>query len=134
MTTSTVKDREQALLKRLMSLDIAKVVQPNKVPPDAKPLLVPEYIVVSSDNVGLAPGGKFHRAIFVVKVVTDLDTFSEDAADLAQQVLNGFPFGLTLDCGGDKMRISSEPTAQSAYRTDASWCLPVSVPVMVTGK
>lgn len=134
MTASTIGQREQALLNALKALNVAEVLMPNKARVLAKPYLVPEYTPVSSRNVGLNPGGKVHLALFVVKVVTDLDVFSSTAQDLGQQVMDGFPFGFVMDCGGDKMRVSDEPRSAPAIKTDTSWCLPVTIPVMVTGK
>lgn len=134
MTVSTLEQREQVLLIALKALNIAPVLLPNKAKEMAKPYLVPEYLPVSSRNIGLNPGGKLHTALFVVKVITDLDVFSGVAQRLGQQVMDGFPFGLVMDCGGDKMRVSDEPRSASAIKTDTSWCLPVTIPVMVTGK
>lgn len=134
MSFSTVDQRELVLMHRLTTLNILPVVQPNKSAALQKPYLVPEHVPVSSRNMGLAPGGKVHTSILIVKVITDLDVFSKFANDFAQAVMDGFPFGLSLDCGTGKLRVYREPFADRPMRTDTSWSLPVSIHLMATAK
>lgn len=134
MSLITIDNIGTTIFQYLDGLGIAPLLFINKTVVHEKPFIVLELVRSPSRNIGLTNGGKVHAGQPVFKVITELNTHDTLANTIAQQIVEAFPFGLTLECGEGKLRFDKETHAEMGYPTDTSFCTPVIAHYVATGR
>lgn len=141
MRTATIDEISTVLQKRIYNLslgglgaDFSGVKFPNKSVERTKPYLVMEPVYGPKKNPGLAAGGKVRMGYMVVKVIEDKGKHLTVANGIAEAIENLFPMGLELDCGTAKLRLDKDAQVQMGYETESSYCIPVHIHYVLTGK
>lgn len=136
MGTATVDQISQVLHQRLhgLGLDISGINFPGKSIEREKPYLVVEQVRGGKKNPGISAGGKTRGGYMVVKIINDKGKHANASNALAEAIEQAFPFGLELSCGTAKLRLDKDAETQTGYETEHSYCTPVYVHYIVTGK
>jgi hypothetical protein len=134
----TANQIEQAFGRALEAAPaIAPIVWPNRTKTlPAKPYLVVQHVPTTRRSVGMAAGaGQVVSGVFVVTVVTDINTFSTEANTLAAQVMARFPRATRISAGSGKLQFGpNDANELTPSRDGPDWRQPVRVSYQVTGR
>jgi len=133
--TTNNKEIETELGKVLFNASLGYTIQfPNGPEKTNKPRFRLEHEAVSKTNPGMRAGSKVQKGLWVIKSITDLGDYTNDANDMSEAAAALYPFGLVVPLANAVLRVYKEPMPQTGFPTEASWCLPLHVHYMVTGK
>lgn len=121
-------DISKALGSRIATANLGyPLAWENKNFGDKKPFLVFELVPVSSQDNTLAGGFEIHTGFMQVSVVAELNKFSNEADDIADEVASLFPKALKMPITGGTITIMAPAFVGQGYRDVSDWRVPVRV-------
>ena len=121
-------DISKALGRRISDVNLGyPLAWENKNFGDKRPFLVFELVPISSQDNTLAGGFEIHRGFMQISVVAELNKFSNDADDIADEVAALFPKALKIPITGGTITIIAPAFIGQGYRDGSDWRVPVRV-------